>query len=108
MAANQDYTEDMAQGDFSNESYGDYVKQDQQSAQDGAAATGANGQDQVGQDETMAEEANGDGHHGESHSDHMDASGKDEDRYEHMSLLSLVFIWDYCVIFVFSPRESGE
>ena len=70
MASNQDYTEDMAQGDFSNESYGDFQQQEQQPAQENAEANG---------NEAMEETTtttNGDGHESSS----QDPLGKDEDR----------------------------
>ena len=66
MATNQDYTEDMAQGDFSNESYGDFQQTEPQVQEN----TELNG------NEAMEETTNGDGHDSSS----QDASGKDEDR----------------------------
>ena len=71
MASNQDYTEDMAQGDFSNESYGDFQASGDQ-VQD-------NGDQQNGNIDAMEEASNGDGHH-ESSSHSGDHMGKDEDR----------------------------
>ena len=74
MAATQDYTEDMAQGDFSNESYGDYAQTEQQLLQEpkGTDAT------ETSANEAMEEATNGDGH--DSQLDPSDGSGKDEDR----------------------------
>merc|ERR1712137_1077183 len=44
MANNQDYTEDMAQGDFSNESnYGDFQQTEAQVVQEPAEANGSHG-----------------------------------------------------------------
>lgn len=70
MAANQDYTEDMAQGDFSNEGYGDF-QQTSDSQDNGGAEQNGN--------EAMEEATNGDGHH-DSSSHGGDRGGKDEDR----------------------------
>ena len=67
MAANQDYTEDMAQGDFSNESYGDFQQSETQQVQENAELNG---------NEAMEEATNGDGHDSSS----QDPLGKDEDR----------------------------
>ncbi len=68
MAANQDYTEDMAQGDFSNESYGDFQESETQQVQENAELNG---------NEAMEEATNGDGH---EDSTSQDPLGKDEDR----------------------------
>merc|ERR1711973_525245 len=54
MANNQDYTEDMAQGDFSNESnYGDFQQTEAQVVQEPAEANGNDSasQDPMGKDE---------------------------------------------------------
>jgi len=69
MASNPDYTEDMAQGDFSNESYGDFQQPEiqQEFKQEGSETNG---------NEAMEEASNGDGHDSSS----QDHSGKDEDR----------------------------
>lgn len=69
MAANQDYTEDMAQGDFSNEGYGDFQEPESQpQVQENAELNG---------NEAMEETTNGDGHEDSSSQDPL---GKDEDR----------------------------
>lgn len=67
MAANQDYTEDMAQGDFSNESYGDFQQTETQVQENSTELNG---------NEAMEETTNGDGHDSSS----QDPLGKDEDR----------------------------
>lgn len=71
MANNQDYTEDMAQGDFSNESsYGDFQQTEaQQTVQEPAGEPNGN--------EAMEEATNGDNGHDSASQDPM---GKDEDR----------------------------
>jgi squid-like protein len=68
MASNQDYTEDMAQGDFSNESYPEFQQQQE--------ATPANENAEPNGNEAMEEATNGDGHDSNS----QDPLGKDEDR----------------------------
>lgn len=42
MATNQDYTEDMAQGDFSNESYGDFQQSENLEARENTAEPNGN------------------------------------------------------------------
>lgn len=80
MAATQDYTEDMAQGDFSNGSYGDSYSQQQEQqllAEPAAAAS----DETAPKEEAMEEATNGDNGHTESGaSSGHDLSGKDEDR----------------------------
>merc|ERR1711928_232274 len=63
MANNQDYTEDMAQGDFSNESnYGDFQQTEAQLVQEPAEANG---------NEAMEEATNGDNGHDSASQDPM-------------------------------------
>jgi len=74
MANNQDYTEDMAQGDFSNESsYGDFQQTEAQTVPEPAEANG---------NEAMEEATNGDNGHDSASQDPM---GKDEDRFAEIS-----------------------
>lgn len=76
MAANQDYTEDMAQGDFSNESYGDFNQQTTDFKQEDSNGGGT---EQNG-NEAMEEASNGDSHQHDSASSSDQMGGKDEDR----------------------------
>lgn len=68
MATNQDYTEDMAQGDFSNESYGDFQQSENVEAKEHAGEQNGN--------EAMDETSNVDANEPSS----PDPSAKDEDR----------------------------
>lgn len=62
MANNQDYTEDMAQGDFSNESsYGDFQQTEAQTVPEPAEANG---------NEAMEEATNGDNGHDSASQSH--------------------------------------
>ncbi len=76
MAANQDYTEDMAQGDFSNESYENFQPTTDFKQED---SNGGGGGEQNG-NEAMEEASNGDSHQHDSASSNDQMGGKDEDR----------------------------